>query len=47
MITVNVRKLFPLSVLNKMLVIRAGTHKMLVKKINREDPDQTDSSEAV
>ena len=33
--------------LNKMLVISAGTHKMLVRKANREDPDQTASSEAV
>ena len=34
-----------LSVL-KMLVFRAGTHKMLVKIANREEPDQTASSEA-
>ena len=27
--------------LNKMLVIRAGIHKMLVRTANREDPDQT------
>ena len=32
---------------NKMLIIRAGTHKMLVRIANREDPDQTASSEAV
>ena len=32
---------------NKMLVIRAGIHKMLVRIANREDPDQTASSEAV
>ena len=32
---------------NKMLVIRAGTHKMLVRIANRADPDQTASSEAV
>ena len=32
--------------LNKMLVIRAGTHKMLVIIANRGDPDQT-ASEAV
>ena len=25
----------------KMLIIRAATHKMLVLKANREDPDQT------
>ena len=31
---------------DKMLVIRAGTHKMLVRIANREDPDQTASSEA-
>ena len=31
---------------NKMLVIRAGIHKMLVRIANREDPDQT-ASEAV
>ena len=30
---------------NKMLVIKAGTHKMVVKIVNREDPDQTASSE--
>ena len=32
---------------NKMLVFRAGIHKMLVRIANREDPDQTASSEAV
>ena len=32
---------------NKMLVIRAGIHKMLVGIVNREDPDQTASEEAV
>ena len=37
--------LFPFS--NKMLVFRAGIHKMLVKIANREDPDQTASLEAV
>ena len=31
----------------KMLVIRAGIHKLLVRMGNREDPDQTASSEAV
>ena len=30
-----------------MLVIRAGSHQMLVGIANREDPDQTASSEAV
>ena len=32
---------------NKMLVIRLGIHKTLVRVANREDPDQTASSEAV
>ena len=32
--------------LNKMLVIRAGIRKMLVRIAYREDPDQTASSEA-
>ena len=32
---------------NKMLVIRAGIHKMLAKMANREDPDQTAFSKAV
>ena len=31
----------------KMLVIKAGIHQMLVRIPNREDPDQTASSEAV
>ena len=31
----------------KMLVVKAGIHKMLVAIANREDPDQTASSEAV
>ena len=31
----------------KMLVFRAGTHKMFVRIANREDPDQTASEEAV
>ena len=30
-----------------MVVFRAGVHKMLVWMANREDPDQTASSEAV
>ena len=38
---------FLLIVLNKILVIRAGIHKMLVRITNREDPYQTASSEAV
>ena len=29
---------------NKMFVIMAGIHKLLVRKANREDPDQTASS---
>ena len=32
---------------NKMLIFRAGIHKILVRIANREDPDQTASSEAV
>ena len=32
---------------NKMLVIRAGKHKILVRIANREDPDQTASPVAV
>ena len=32
---------------NKMLVLRAGIHKMLSRIANREDPDQAASSEAV
>ena len=32
---------------NKMLVIRAGIHKMLVRIANREYPDQAASAEAV
>ena len=32
---------------NKMLVIKAGIHRMLVIIANREDPDQAASSEAV
>ena len=37
--------LFPFS--NKMVVIRAGIYKMLVKIVSREDSDQTASLEAV
>ena len=33
--------------LNKMLVYRAVIHKVVVRIANREDPDQTASSEAV
>ena len=32
---------------NKMLIFRAGIHKILVRIANWEDPDQTASSEAV
>ena len=32
---------------NKMLIFRAGIHKILVRIANREDLDQTASSEAV
>ena len=47
--TVNVLKnlIFSLSVRKILFVIRSGIHKMLVRKANREDPDQTASSEAV
>ena len=49
MVTVNDLKIQTLLFLfsNKMLVSRAGTHKMFVRKANREDPDQTASKEAV
>ena len=41
-------KHFSLYVLKyKMLVFSTGIHKMLVRIINMEDPDQTASSEAV
>ena len=33
--------------LNKMLVIRAGIHKMHLRIVNGDDPDQTASSEMV
>ena len=35
------------SALNKMLLIRAGIHKTLVRIANREDPDHTASEKAV
>ena len=38
---------FPFLVSNKMLIIRARIHKMLVRIANREDTDQTASSVAV
>ena len=34
---------FPILFSNKMLVIKAGIHEMLVRIANREDPDQTAS----
>ena len=48
--TVNVlkfRTFFLFLISNKMLVFRAGICNMLVRIANREDPDQTASSEAV
>ena len=48
--TVNVLKFqtpFLFLSLNKILVIRPGNHKMYVRLANRDDPDQTASSEAV
>ena len=32
---------------NKVLVMRAGINQILVRRANKEDPDQTASSEAV
>ena len=49
-VTINVLKFwntFLSLFLDKMLVFRAGIHKILVRIANREDPDQTASSEAV
>ena len=48
-IIVNVLKFRTLIFLfsNKMLVFRAGMHKILVRIANREDHDQTASEEAV
>ena len=46
LIAENVLK-FLILISNKMLVIKAGVHKMLLRMANREDPDQTASSEAV
>ena len=45
--TVNVLKFKPLSFLfsNKMLVIRTGIYKIVVRIANREDPDQTATEE--
>ena len=40
-------KTFLVQFSNKILVIKAGIHKMLVRIANREDPDQTSSSKAV
>ena len=44
---VNVPNFQTLPFSNKMYVTRAGSHKMLIRKANREDHDQTASSEAV
>ena len=45
---VNVQKFQTLfSFSNKMLIIRAGIHKKYLRIANREDTDQTASSEAV
>ena len=49
-ITVNVLKfwsLFSFCLVNEMLIIMVGIHKMHVPIPNREDPDQTASSEAI
>ena len=43
----NISSTFPIQFSDKLLVIRAGIHKMHVGIANREDPDQTASSEAV
>ena len=40
-------KTFLFLFLKTIFVIMAGTHKMLVRIANRENPDQTASSEAV
>ena len=48
--TVNVLKTlntFPFRTILEQNAIRAGIHKMLDRIANREDPDQTASSEAV
>ena len=42
-----IKRMLGLYGLNKILIIMAGIHKMLIKIANREDPDQTASSEAV
>ena len=42
-----ISNIFLLLLSNKMMVFRAGTHKMLFRIANREDPDHTVSSEAV
>ena len=48
MLTVNVRKNFEHFLFSyRMMVFRAGIHKMIVSIANREDSDQTASSEAV
>ena len=40
-------KLFLFLLSNKMQVIRAGIHKMLVRKANREDPGRTARSSLI
>ena len=44
---VNVSNTFLILYSNKLLIFRAGIHKKLVRIANREDPDQTASSETV
>ena len=47
---VNVQKILNTSLIlfpAKMFILSAGSHKILVKIENREDPDQTACSEAV
>ena len=45
MCTEPLRSTFLFMFSNKILVIRAGIHKMLVRIANRKDPDQTASFE--
>ena len=42
-----VKKIFLSLFSNRMLLIKVGNHKMLVRITNREDPDHTASDEAV
>ena len=41
------QNIFTFSVLNKMFIIIALIHQMLIRIANKEEPDQTVSSEAV